>query len=271
MVAAGLSAAIRLWTTHVAANDAGSPLGLVFGTAGHALGAGGALWLVYVAVEPYGRRGAPALLVGWVRVLQGRLSDPRVGRDVLLGIAAGLSLGLWFHVAYGLPTLVNLPGLTPAPGFTYVPQAASGLIVRIAPGPAILDTFADALNQGLWGFTMVVVLRAWLRPPATTTISALVFTVIALGTENPIVEVPTAVIVGVTLAWAANQWGLLALVASLAIFQLVVFGATLGVSPLQWCGPYSSAVLIGLVALVVWTFRVSLGGAPAFGSTRMEA
>ena len=50
-----------------------------------------AVWLFYVAVERYPRRRWPAMLVAWARVLAGNVQDPLVGRDVLIGCAAGLA------------------------------------------------------------------------------------------------------------------------------------------------------------------------------------
>src|SRR6185436_14495337 len=47
------------------------------------------VWLFYLALEPYVRRFYPQLLIGWTRALSGRVRDPLVGRDVLVGAAAG--------------------------------------------------------------------------------------------------------------------------------------------------------------------------------------
>jgi len=51
-------------------------------------------WIVYVACEPYARRLWPETMVSWTRVLAGRLRDPLVGRDVLLGCTFGAALQL---------------------------------------------------------------------------------------------------------------------------------------------------------------------------------
>jgi serine/threonine-protein kinase len=45
--------------------------------------------LFYIALEPTARRVWPSLLVSWIRLTSGRWRDPMVGRDVLIGIAAG--------------------------------------------------------------------------------------------------------------------------------------------------------------------------------------
>jgi hypothetical protein len=47
------------------------------------------VWLFYIALEPYVRRFWPQLLIGWTRLISGHMRDPLVGRDVLVGVAAG--------------------------------------------------------------------------------------------------------------------------------------------------------------------------------------
>ena len=48
------------------------------------------LWTIYVALEPYVRKHWPQVLVSWTNLLAGRVADPVVGRDVLLGTALGV-------------------------------------------------------------------------------------------------------------------------------------------------------------------------------------
>ena len=47
------------------------------------------VWLLYMALEPFARRRWPHVLISWKRLLAGKLRDPLVGRDVLLGSAMG--------------------------------------------------------------------------------------------------------------------------------------------------------------------------------------
>jgi hypothetical protein len=62
-------------------------------------------WLLYVAIEPFIRRLHPSALISWSRLLAGRVSDPAVGRDVLIGLAVleiqGIALFVFF-VVFGL-------------------------------------------------------------------------------------------------------------------------------------------------------------------------
>jgi hypothetical protein len=61
-------------------------LGLAFTLwyAGQALGA-------YLAVEPFVRRRMPELLTSWTRLVSGGWRDPLAGRDVLIGVLAGVA------------------------------------------------------------------------------------------------------------------------------------------------------------------------------------
>jgi serine/threonine-protein kinase len=63
--------------------------------AGNALFAAAAVWVLYVALEPYVRRRWPEALVSWSRVLSGRFDDGIVGRDVLVAtLASAVSVSL---------------------------------------------------------------------------------------------------------------------------------------------------------------------------------
>ena len=83
---------------------------------GHALMHAMGMWFAYVALEPYVRRLWPRVLVSWTRLLTGRLRDPLVGRDLLVGITLGAAL-----TALGLGTFALAPRL----GLGEVPALAN--------------------------------------------------------------------------------------------------------------------------------------------------
>lgn len=72
-------------------------------------GAAGAL--LYIALEPVIRSTRPSLLISWNRLLSGRVMDPMVGRDVLVGGLLALTgagafclsgwIKVWIHSPYG--------------------------------------------------------------------------------------------------------------------------------------------------------------------------
>jgi len=84
---------------------------------GHALMHAMQMWFAYVALEPYVRRLWPRVLVSWARMLSGRVRDPLVGRDLLVGVALGAGL-----TAVSLGTIA----LAPRIGLGHVPALASG-------------------------------------------------------------------------------------------------------------------------------------------------
>ena len=72
----------------------------------------GILWVIYIALEPYVRRYCPEILMSWSRLLGGRVRDARVGRDLLVGVFAGV--GVQF-LRFGLLLLPGLLGYAPPP------------------------------------------------------------------------------------------------------------------------------------------------------------
>ena len=50
--------------------------------------------MIYVALEPFVRRFWPHSLLGWSRLLSGRVRDARVGRETLIGVLFGVALAL---------------------------------------------------------------------------------------------------------------------------------------------------------------------------------
>jgi serine/threonine-protein kinase len=68
---------------------------------------GGVFYLVYLAIEPFVRRSWPTMLVGWSRALAGRVPDPIVGRDLIIGVVAGLLLTAIGQAGQWLPRLLG--------------------------------------------------------------------------------------------------------------------------------------------------------------------
>ena len=104
-------AATWLLVPHVSRLDAEA--NRLFTFVGIGLFVGGVMCLVYLALEPFVRRSWPTMLVGWSRALAGRLRDPVVGRDLLIGTASGLALTALEHANVIVPRLVGWP--EPAP------------------------------------------------------------------------------------------------------------------------------------------------------------
>ncbi len=82
----------------------------MFATVGTLLFWSGVLFVVYLALEPYVRRTWPVILITWSRLVSGRLRDPMVGRDILVGVLAGLVVSLIYPA---IALIIRLMGQAP--------------------------------------------------------------------------------------------------------------------------------------------------------------
>jgi len=81
---------------HVAASD---DVFLFVIAASGALFLAAITWVLYMALEPYVRRLWPQSIVSWSRLLAGRLRDPLVGRDLLIGMTLGVAIQLVWNAS----------------------------------------------------------------------------------------------------------------------------------------------------------------------------
>jgi serine/threonine-protein kinase len=116
----------------------------MFFRVGIALFVGGVLYLVYLGLEPFVRRNWPTMIVGWSRVLAGRVRDPLVGRDVVIGVAAGAALAL-LNLAVDFLRPANWPAAMPhAIEFSVIEGArTSGLMLLNAVNNALQNSLIN--------------------------------------------------------------------------------------------------------------------------------
>jgi serine/threonine-protein kinase len=111
----------------------------LFARLGLAMFVGGAMYLLYLGLEPFVRRTWPNMLVGWTRVIAGRIRDPIVGYDLLVGIACGGLLALLTLGGSIVPTILGLPEPSP-----HTPEFPPLFGLR-----GTLLTLFGAVNQGM--------------------------------------------------------------------------------------------------------------------------
>ncbi len=115
------------------------------------------IWLFYMAFEPYVRRFWPTLLIGWTRLMSGHVRDPLVGRDILIGAAAGTVAALLTASRELIPELAGLKLASPG-----LPQASILLGTRYEV-VAALETLRRAFNSGFEVVCVVVFLKILVR------------------------------------------------------------------------------------------------------------
>jgi hypothetical protein len=134
----------------------------------------GLLWVLYLAVEPYGRRFWPDGLVGWTRLFSGRVRDPRIGRELLIGCALGGGL-----------ILVD------------VGRAIAPVVVGRAPGIPSIGSEVGALD----GFSRMFLV--WTQQTNSSLQSALVIVMVFVGLRLLVRRTWIAVAIGLVVVSAA--------------------------------------------------------------------
>jgi serine/threonine-protein kinase len=125
-------------------------------------------WVLYVAIEPFIRRLHPRSLISWSRLLAGRLSDPAVGRDVLVGLVMVALQGLVLVAGFlalgfrdpGFPVFAFASGETPLVMASYLASIIRlpvvvlgsnfGFLLIYVVARSLLGRFNRAASVVLW-------------------------------------------------------------------------------------------------------------------------
>ena len=230
-------------------------LGLLGDAASEALFVASVVWILYLAIEPFVRRYWPQTIVSWSRVLAGKLRDPLVGGDVLIGVAFGLFWVLLFQGAFlisqargDLPNPVGLNALS-APRY-----AVSGFLSQLSGG--IVSAFAS--------FFLVFLLRLALRRNWLAAAAfVLIFVLVKSLGQDELWVVPIFVLVYVVFAVLLVRYGIVPLIVGvLAANCLLSAPATVNFS--AWYVTSSLLILLALLAIAVYGFRCAVAGRPLF-------
>jgi serine/threonine-protein kinase len=222
-------------------------------------------WLIYVALEPVTRRRLPHQLVGWSRLLAGRWHDPLVGRDVLVGAAAGIAMTLMLHGALVLPEWLGNPPPAPRVGvitsLTAFRQEIFFLLSNLYP--AVCIGFGT-----LFGLMLRHVLPRSLWIVLLGPLASLYFVFGVLAGVEQLWSLRIALFTIAYLA-VARRAGFLAAVACLYAY-MVLEATPLTLDASAW---YADRTWVGvglLVAMLAWAFHAALGGKPMFGTVLQE-
>ena len=223
----------------------------------------GIMWLIYLALEPYVRRYSPEILMSWSRLLGGRFRDPRVGRDILVGIAAGVLVALARCALLLLPALF---GAAPPPlrglslDFLLTTRHALSALLRMPP-TALFNGMLITLSFAL---ARMLVKRTW--PAALISGILLAFVLVTdAGTEQIGLNLLFAAVVSLVYVLVLVHYGMFAqMMAFLTNFILTQGGLTADFSKLY--APTSTWLLLLIVGLAAFGFYASRAGEPLFGT-----
>jgi len=248
---------------------------LILNALGIALVIGFGAWVLYMALEPYARRMWPQALVGWSRLLAGRIKDPVVGRDLLFGFAVAV---LFMGIQQFSSMLPGLLGDPPQAPVTWGIQSLKG--GRWAFGNLALVPLIS-LAAPMMHFVILIVLRLILRKPWLGNLGFVLFIVAAnvLAAVAPAgTDASTALIAISCVLGAVVGSLLLALMTRLGLLAAagnILFANLLASFPLTFDStrPYFGTSLIGLAAMMILgilVYRIALTGNTQTGKSFLD-
>jgi hypothetical protein len=251
----------------------GVPAYAVLLSAGLVLIVAGTFWLLYVALEPYLRRRWPQSLTSWARLLDGRVRDPLVGRDVLIGIAGGVLIASLDPIAHYVQ---QLAGQIPEPRLAV--QAGQGASVPMTwngPSAALAQMLFSMVSAVAIALVFIMVFhllhlllgRLWLAGTAYL----LMFSLFNFTQQGDQVILVIGTVVGFGLAlFVLVRFGVLAFVgmyaarAWIAILMPSWDFAT-------WYGSANLLVMTVILGVTGYAFHTALGGRSLIPDPLLEA
>jgi serine/threonine-protein kinase len=209
------------------------------------------LWTIYVALEPYVRKRWPQVLVSWTNLLAGHVRDPVVGRDVLLGVALGVT---WVLLVRGLDLWSG------GQSFTSYPGAGELLTGMRSTVGLVLQGVPYAMRNVLFYFFLLFLLRLLLRSQwaAAVAFAGMFAALSVLGNDDqPWFNALVALVYFGSGAIAVLRSGLLSYAVGVFISELLLkLPATLDTS--AWYFGNMLTILVIAVALASWGLYTSV-------------
>ena len=223
------------------------------------------MYLLYIAVEPVIRRRWPDHLIAWSRLLAGDRRNPMIGRDLLIGMSAGL-----FHGAAANTSYFLLDWLDDRPGFSIQDAGMIEILASFRYAVTrMLDTALDGAVSAFVMVTLMVVLTMIFRHRAAGVIGLfalwLSFFLVAMGGWFAVVF--GSIVAGVN-AYIGARYGVLTLAA-----MMFSFNATFQY-PMAMGGAWAMAAawlpVVVVTALALYAFRISLGSRSPFSPSLLD-
>ncbi len=212
----------------------------------------------YLAIEPYYRRLWPRTLTSWVRLAQGRLRDPLVGRDLLVGMLFGAATASLLLLGTWLPDAAGWSGPPPLNSFTSLETLRGTRFALMAVFVALTNSILGLLVP----LTLLLLFRLVLRRTglAVLAVSTVGFTVYNPSLDNPVIQIVLFACLAVLFWVVLFRFGLLAAFVSQACAELLL---RMPLSPDLASPALSTSIwltLASLLGLALWGFRAALGG-----------
>jgi Protein kinase domain len=242
-------------------------IGVFIGHLSYAMQRFGLAYVFYLAIEPYARRLWPRMLTSWVRVLEGRFRDPVVGRDVLLGCAAGSLIELFARLGPWIPAISGGPPVLPGwSGWTFEPLR--GTVPALVSFAAI---HTRELFEMFIPVTMLLIFRLLLRRTGPALVAVSLFAMwMFLPESGSAVGYLAAGCVVVPIVWLVLfRGGLLAFAAAFSVSSLIE-DLPLTPHPAGWYVGTTLLSVVVILAPALYGFWTSLAGRPLIRDALLE-
>jgi hypothetical protein len=215
-------------------------------------------WLIYLALEPFLRRRWPDAMVSWSRLLAGRLRDPLVGRDLLVGAVAFAGLSLLDLVEPVVARAMGVPPPNPGGINSAVLLGGRRLVAQLVGGlfgPIMVTMFILFVLLLL----RVILRKHWLAMAGL----AVIFSLPAFATVDPRL-LPLHLVLQ-ALGWVViflmlSRFGLLSVCA--LFFFLQIFSTVPTADFSAWYGSNTVVLLLAMAVVAGFGFYTSLAGRP---------
>jgi predicted Ser/Thr protein kinase len=206
------------------------------------------VFLIYIALEPWVRRGWPQTLIPWSRFTTRGIRDPLVGRDLLCGAFFGAVMTFFNFVAIRMqgtqPWVASLPSLVNTRQFlSFV-------------GEVGMDSLFDPVQYLFLLFLCRMVLR---RQWIATAACILILAVVIAGGVRSWTAFPIGLAFGSFFAFVMLRFGFLAMIAaSICAHLMMAIPRTFDFS--LWYAPIGAAPLVIVAIIAIYGFRVAVSG-----------
>lgn len=223
------------------------------------------VWVSYMAVEPFIRKRMPHVLNSWIRLIEGRLLDSAVGREILVGSFLGVLMELGTVSCWYLPAWFKVRGVPSSSPFWQYMIGIHGWL------SGLLDSAGMAVFDALGTLIFFCLARMLVRHNGAALLLTAVFLFAAGMAGGPLLlAVVAGLIVSAICLLSLLRFGLLAYAACLFVyFTLIKFPHTLSMK--LWYSTQSVLTLFVVVGFAAFGFWRSVGNQPLFGNLMKES
>ena len=231
---------------------------------------GGVFWLVYMALEPYLRRLWPTTLISWIRLMEGRVRDPLLGRDVLVGCVGGLAVAWAWALLQIAPSWMGIPPARPD-STIWVTHELATLLGPIHALALLLYSVPIAFSNTFLPLVALVLIRLAVRKNMLAYAIWLILFTVASPSQGNLALSLTFSLIGTLFTLAVFlRFGLVALLSGTLVYVLIAaFPLTLDFG--AWNATGGILAMLALAVIAAYGFITALGGRRLFGDILPEA